>query len=625
MSRTSETLYGYTGKLLRVNLTSGAITEEMLSRQMLRDYIGGTGLGVRLMYDEVPPDTDPLGPDARLMFLTGPVTASRLGTAGRFQVVFLSPLTGILCDSSSGGHWGARLKQSGFDGLIIEGKAEHPVYLSIQNGKAEIRSAGHLWGKDAFEAQELIKAETSDAEPCVACIGPAGERLVLYAAIMNDAARTAARGGTGAVMGSKNLKAIAVTGNQPVSMANEGAFAKTALAINKLNATAEGIATLRELGTPRVMDNNWPLGDIPVKNWAVGSYEEICTHLGGKRMRDTILVKHNACHFCSIGCSRWVRITEGPYQMDAPGPEFETLGALGSICMVDDLNAVSYAAHLCNRYGLDTISCGTSIAFAMECFEKGLITCEQTGGIELTWGNKDAMIAMIDAIGKAEGFGAFLGLGTRKMAEILGNHSMDFAVQVKGLELPLHDPRAFFSWAASYATSPRGGCHLHGMSSIYENKPDPLPEWGLTGFYPRQSNEGKGKIAQLAQNWSHLLDSMVLCYFASFTLKPSDLAELLNTATGFGYTVDELNEIGDRINALYRSYNYRCGIRRSDDTLPARVLEPLAEGGTGGLVPDLPAQLDEFYRVREWEPDGRPSRDLLNRLGLEDVVGDLYR
>jgi aldehyde:ferredoxin oxidoreductase len=227
-------------------------------------------------------------------------------------------------------------------------------------------------------------------------------------------------------------------------MADPEGFKKKALEINRLNATAEGIATLRELGTPRVMDNNWPIGDIPVKNWSVGSYEEICTNLGGKRMRDTILVKHNACHYCTIGCSRWVKIKEGPYQMDAPGPEFETLGALGSICLIDDLNAVSYAAHLCNLYGLDTISCGTSIAFAMECFEKGLITCNDTGGIELTWGNKDAVITLIEAIAKAEGFGAFLGLGTRKMAHILGNQSIDFAVQVKGLELPLHDPRASF-------------------------------------------------------------------------------------------------------------------------------------------------------------------------------------
>jgi aldehyde:ferredoxin oxidoreductase len=624
MNSNKDRIHGYAGQILRVNLSTGQMSEEVPDRRLLREYIGGTGLGVRMMYDEVPPDIDPLGPDAKLMFLTGPVTATRLGTAGRYQICFLSPLTGILCDSSSGGHWGAGLKQAGYDILIIEGKAAQPVYLRIVNGTSEIRTASHLWGKDTFETQEHVLAETGNPNASVLCIGPAGENLVLYSSIMNDAARTAARGGTGAVMGSKNLKAIVVSGSQPVVMADPDGFTKTALAINKLNATAEGIATLRELGTPRVMDNNWPIGDIPVKNWSVGSYEQICTNLGGKRMRDTILVKHNACHFCGIGCSRWVKIAEGPYQMDAPGPEFETLGALGSICLIDDLNAVSYAAHLCNRYGLDTISCGTSIAFAMECFERGLLTCSDTGGIELTWGNKDAVIAAIELIAKAQGFGVFLGLGTRKMAEKIGHNTIDFAIQVKGLELPLHDPRAFFSWAASYATSPRGGCHLHGMSSVYEHKQDPIPEWGLTGFYPRQSNEGKGKIARLAQNWSQLLDSMVLCYFASFTLKPSDLAALLNTATDFDYTIEELNMIGDRINALYRAYNYRCGIRRSDDTLPARVLEPLAEGGTGGQVPDLQAQLAEFYTAREWELDGKPGYQSLLNLGLADVAGDLY-
>jgi aldehyde:ferredoxin oxidoreductase len=624
MAQSMLPLHAYSGQILRVNLSTGQISMESLDRQVLRDYIGGTGLGVHLMYAEVHPDTDPLGPDAKLMFLTGPITASRLGTAGRFQVCFLSPLTGILCDSSSGGHWGARLKQAGYDVLIIEGKADQPVYLNIENGEASLRAADQLWGKDTFETQELIQAQIGRPDTCVLCIGPAGEHLILYSSIMNDAARTAARGGTGALMGSKNLKAIAVSGNRTIEMADPEGFTRTALAINKQNATAEGIATLRELGTPRVMDNNWPLGDIPVKNWSVGSYEQICTSLGGKRMRDTILVKHNACHYCSIGCSRWVKITEGPYQMDAPGPEFETLGALGSICLIDDLNAVSYAAHLCNRYGLDTITCGTSIAFAMECYEKGLITREDTGGIELTWGNKDTVIAMIKAIAYAEGFGAFLGLGTRKMAQMIGNNSIDFAVQVKGLELPLHDPRAFFSWAASYATSPRGGCHLHGMSSIYEQKQDPLPEWGLTGFYPRQSNEGKGKMARVAQNWSQLLDSMVLCYFASFTLKPSDLAALLNSATGFNYSIEELNRIGDRINTLYRAYNYRCGIRRSDDTLPARVLEPLADGGTGGQVPDLEAQLAEFYAFRQWEADGKPAYQLLMDLGLDKVAADLY-
>jgi aldehyde:ferredoxin oxidoreductase len=615
---------GYTGKLLRVDLSQPKITEELIDPQLLRDYIGGAGLGTRLMYDEVPPETDPLSPEAKIIFTTGPVTATALGTAGRFEVSFKSPLTGILCDSSSGGHWGAEFKQSGYDVLILEGKSPDPVYLYIHDGESELRPAAHLTGKDAFDTIQLLQAEVSDSKARVLCVGPAAENGVLYSAMINDAGRAPGRGGTGVVMAVKNLKAIVVRGTQKVELADPKGYKSFALGINKLNATDNGIKDLRVFGTPEVMDNSWPVSDIPVKNWSVGSYEEICTSLGGKKMRDTILVEHVACHFCSIGCSRWVQIKEGDFQMDAPGPEYETLGALGSMCMVDDLEAVSYAAHLCNIYGMDTISCGSSIAFAMEAYEKGFITSADTGGIELKWGDKYALVKCVELIGRGEGFGKFLGLGTRKMAEAIGQSSIDFAVQVKGLELPMHDPRAFFSWASNYATSPRGGCHLHGMSAIYENKQDPIPEWGLSGYYPRHSNEGKAKIARLAQNWSHILDAMVLCYFASFTLKPSDLACLINLSTGMELTPQDLLVISDRINAVYRAYNYRCGIRRADDTLSKRSLTALENGGAAHQVPDLEFQLNEYYAQRGWEEDGKPSYETLIALDLADVARDLY-
>jgi aldehyde:ferredoxin oxidoreductase len=615
---------GYTGNLLRVDLTHGKITEELIDPQLMRDYIGGAGLGTRYMYDEVPPETDPLSPEAKIIITTGPVTATSLGTAGRYEVSFKSPLTGILCDSSSGGHWGAEFKQTGYDVLILEGKAPEPTYLYIKDGVSELRPAGHLVGKNAFEIIEGLQAEVEDEKARVLCVGPAAENGVLYSAMINDAGRAPGRGGTGVVMAVKNLKAIVVRGTQKVELADPEGYKKFAVGINKLNAKSDDITALRVFGTPEVMDNSWPVGDIPVKNWSVGSYEEICVNLGGKKMRDTMLVPHVACHYCSIGCSRWVKITEGDFQMDAPGPEYETLGALGSMCMVDDLEAVSYAAHLCNIYGMDTISCGSSIAFAMEAYEKGFITKEDTGGIELNWGDKYALVQCVELIARGEGFGKFLGLGTRKMAEAIGRGAIDFAVQVKGLELPMHDPRAFFSWASNYATSPRGGCHLHGMSAIYENKQDPIPEWGLTGYYPRHSNEGKAKITRMAQNWSHILDAMVLCYFASFTLKPSDLACLINLATGMELTPQDLLVIGDRSNALYRAYNYRCGIRRGDDTLSKRSLTALESGGAANQVPDLELQLNEYYAERKWEEDGKPSYESLIELGLADVARDLY-
>ena len=599
---------GYMGKILRVDLSRETVTEEKLDERMVKEYIGGSGLGLRLMYNEVPPQTDPLSVDAKIIIATGPVTASPLGTAGRFQVCFKSPLTGILCDSSSGGHWGAEFKQAGYDVLILEGKATHPVYLFIHDNQVEFRPAEAWWGKDTFTTISGLTNEVGDPKARVLCIGQAGENQVLYSAMVNDAGRTPARGGPGAVMGSKNLKAIVVRGTQKVELANPDGYKKFALSVNKLNATSDDVSNLRVFGTPEVMDNNWAVGDIPVKNWSVGSYEELTVSLGGKKMRDTILVPHVACHYCTIGCSRWVRIQEGDFKMDAPGPEYETLGALGSMCMVDDLNAVSYAAHLCNTYGLDTISCGSSIAFAMECFEKGYLTLEDTNGLDLTWGNKHSLVKAVQLIAMGEGIGKLLGLGTRKMAQIIGRDSLDFSVQVKGLELPMHDPRAFFSWASNYATSPRGGCHLHGMSAIYENKQDPIPEWGVTGYYPRHSNEGKGKLTRFAQDWAQILSSMVMCYFATFTLKPSDLGALIGYATGYEYTPEELVVIADRINALHRAYNYRCGMRRVDDRLPVRSLMPLETGGTGGAVPDLESQLDEYYHLLGLEPDGRPSR-----------------
>ena len=298
---------GYTGQLLRINLTHGTISNEILDPQLLKDYIGGTGLGVRLMYDEVPPDTDPLSEESKLFFLTGPVTATSFGTAGRFEVVFKSPLTKIMCDSSSGGFWGKELKQAGYDVLVLEGRAQKPVFLWINNGSVEIHSAEHLWGKDCYETIDAIRKDVSDAKASVLCIGQAGENLVSIACLINDEGRAVGRGGPGAVIGSKNLKAIAVRGTQPVQLADADGFRKLALSFNKLNATAEGIANLRTYGTAEVMDNSWPVSDIPVKNWSLGSKEELCVNLGGKKMKETMLVKHVGCYLCTIGCSRWVK------------------------------------------------------------------------------------------------------------------------------------------------------------------------------------------------------------------------------------------------------------------------------------------------------------------------------
>ncbi len=615
---------GYMGKILRVNLTERKATEEVLDPKLARDYIGGTGLGNRIIYKEVPPDTDPLSPESKIVFATGPVTGTNYPSGSRFQVCFKSPLTGILCDSSSGGYWGADLKRAGYDALIIEGAAASPAYLWIHNGKVEFRSANHLWGLDAMNVQDKIQREIGDERIRVAGIGPAGEKKVLLSCIINDEGRAPGRGGNGAILGAKKLKAIAVRGNLNIPLHDLETYNALCKRIAKDNATSPAVANMREYGTAQVLDNFWSIGDVPVKNWQVGLWEQGCKNLGGKKMKDTILVPHTACYRCTIGCSRWVKIEQGPYKMDGPGPEYETLGAFGTMCLIDNLNAVSYANDLCNRYGIDTISTGVAIAFGIEAFEKGFIKKEDTGGVVPKWGDEQAMIALVHQIGRREKLGELLGQGVRKAAEILGGDAWKFAVHVKGMESPMHDPRTFFSMGLSYAVGPRGACHLHGHSPLYEGSPDPLPEWGLKGTHPLFESAGKGKVAKLAQDYTAIVNSMVSCYFLTFILKPSDLAAVLTAATGTKYTAQNLLKTGERIMALHRAYNNLCGITRKDDVLAPRQLEATREGGNAGKVPDMELMLKEFYKESGWTPTGKPSRQTLESLGLKDVARDLY-
>jgi aldehyde:ferredoxin oxidoreductase len=615
---------GYTGTLLNVDLTTGAVQYEALDELIARQYLGGMGLGVRLAYDRLPPEIHPFDPQSLLIFTTGPLTATAFGTAGRYQVIFKSPLTGILCDSSSSGYWGATLKQSGYDGLIVSGKAEQPVYLYIDAQRASLHPAEHLWGRDPFQVEAMLKEEIGDPKASVITIGVGGERRVAYASILNDEGRTAGRGGGGAVMGAKNLKAVVVSGSKSFELADPEGYRLVARTLNRIAGSDPRFAGMRKYGTASGLDGFWPVSNVPTKNWQIGSYEEICTQLGGKHLNETILKKHPACYRCPITCARWMKIEDGPYKVNAPGPEYETLGALGSMTLVDDPKAVSYAGHLCNIYGIDTISTGSTIAFVMECLDRKLLSIQDLDGIQLTWGNAEALVAMVHKIGLAEGIGERLGRGVRSLAQEIGGGSEDFAVHVKGMEAPMHDPRARFAWATAFATGPRGACHLHGNTGIYEDRDDPIPEWGLVGRFPRHSDAGKAQIARLAQNWSAIISSLVICYFAAHTLNVTNLVELINHATSWDVNPNDLLLIGDRINNLFRAYNFRCGVRRADDTLPKRLLTPMAEGGAAGKVPDLEYQLDEFYRLRGWEADGKPSLETLQSLGLNFVVNDLY-
>lgn len=610
------TMFGYMGTLLRVNLSQKQITKEKLEPTVAKNYIGGAGLATRIIYDEVAPNIDPLGEQNKLIFMTGPLTGTAFPTTARYEVCTKSPLTNCWLDASSSGQWGAAFKRTGFDGVIIEGTSSKPVYLFITDDHAELKDAAHLWGQDAFGVQEAIRDELGDRRIKVTCIGPAGEKKVLLAGIINDEGRAAGRGGAGAVMGSKNLKAIAVRGTKRPQLAHNERFRKI---VKELVAEIRaGSVAFGKYGTAIILDNEWASGDIPVKNWQVGLWKEGCLKIGGQRMAETILKPHPPCLGCPIQCSRWIEIKDGHYKMEGPGPEYETLAAFGTMVLNDHLDSICYANDLCNRYGLDTISTGSSIAFAIEAYEKGILNREDTGGLELTWGDHETIIKVVKLIGERKGLGELLGQGVRKAAEKLGQGSEKFAVHVKGLEVPMHDPRAFFSMAVNYATSPRGACHLHGNPNLFERGSFKVPEAGLTHKQGRFDKEGKGLAAKVAQDVASIYNSMVMCCFVLPYMNLHMIAEVLNLVTGFDYDRVELLKAGERISNLQRLFNIHCGMQRADDILPPRLLEPVQEGGAAGKVPDLEYQLKEYYQARGWNADGKPTKEKLVELELEE-------
>ena len=613
-------MFGLMGKLLHIDLSSGSISEEALDPGLASDYIGGTGLGTRLLWDQLEPTTDPLGPDNVLAFMTGPLEGTTFPTSVRYEVCTKSPLTGGWLDASSGGEWAHYFKRTGYDGVIITGRAPQPVYLWITEGHAEIRDAGQLWGLDSFETQERIRDDLGEKRARVLCIGPAGEKQVLISAVMNDEGRAAGRGGAGAVMGSKNLKAIATFGRLPVAVAADEMFKATVKQINAGLAASPIHAGMTRYGTAGALDTGWASGDVPVRNWHDGIWKEGSQAIGGKRLAETYLVQHPACMSCTIRCARWVEVPAGRYALNGPGPEYETLAMLGTNLMNDNLEALLWINDRANRLGLDTISLGSAIGWAMEAWEKGYLTHADTGGLDLSWGNVDSIVTLVEQVGSASGLGKLLGQGVRRAAAEVGGETADFACHVKGMEVPAHDPRAFFSLAVSYATSPRGACHLHGMPMMYEQGLV-MPEAGITYKQGRFDPRGKGLAAKVAQDWAEVVDSMVICTFASMALQPMHAAGVLQMVTGIPYTAAGILAAGERAVNLQRLFNLRAGWRRADDRLPKRLLEPTADGGHAGRVPDLESQLEEYYALRGWDREGVPTPATLERLGLAFAEG----
>lgn len=612
---------GYIGNILRIDLTTGDVKEEKLNEKVARKYIGGSGLGAKILFEETDEKTDPLGADNVLIFMTGPLTGTIVPTSGRHAVVAKSPLTGIWGEGDVGGHWGIGLKKAGYDGIIIKGKSPKPVYLWINDGNVEIRDAAHLWGKDTFETDKLVKEETNE-KAVVSAIGQAGENLVKIASIMTDGldARAVGRSGLGAVMGSKNLKAIAVYGNRKIEVAQKDKLKQlTKKLAPEMLKKAKG---MHDYGTAGGLITMEYVGDLPIRNWTQGKWEEGANEISGQKMAETILTRNYYCGSCVIGCGRTVKLDSGDYAgVEQAGPEYETLASLGALCLVDDLNAIALANEWCNRYGIDTISTGGVIAFAMEAYEHGLITKEDTGGMEINWGDSDVMLELIHRIAHRKGIGDLLAEGVKKAADKIGGIAPEFAIHSKGLEFPAHDPRAYNSIAVGYATSNRGACHLQAFSHGFE-KGLTMPEVGYPESRDRFEVDGKGVMTAKAQNLMCMFDSIKMCKFSLFGgITITDMVNFLNYVTGWDMDIDEFMQAGERMFNLKRLYNVRCGISRKDDTIPGRILtHKRKEGGAAENLPPLGRMLSEYYDYRGWTQEGIPKKEKLIKLGLEEYI-----
>jgi aldehyde:ferredoxin oxidoreductase len=594
------------GKILRVNLTEGTIAVEDLSPELARNYIGARGLGTKILYDESPASVDPLGPENKLIFAAGPLTGTYATCGGRYNVVTRAPLTGFIAASNSGGYWPAELKFAGFDAIIVEGKAPQPVYLWIKNGRAELRPAESVWGKDTAETTDMIVSET-DPDAKVACIGPAGERLVLFACVVNDKGRAAGRSGVGAVMGSKNLKAIAVRGTRDVRVADPERFRKAVLdSLAKIKAHPVTSGGLPTYGTAVLVNVINQHGAFPTRNFQQGVFEG-AEKISGETLAETLLVRKRACFGCPIACGRPSVVPGGKYKGAGEGPEYETAWALGAACGVDNLEAVTKANYICNELGLDPITMGSTIACAMELFERGYLS-QETAGMPIRFGDADAMVGLTRMTGYREGIGDLLASGSFRLASEFGHPEL--SMSAKKQEYPAYDPRGAKGVGLNYATSNRGGCHVRGYTISPEilgvpEKIDPLTE------------EGKPAWVKAFQDVTALVDSAGICLFTTFALGAPDVASMLESATGVPFSTEDAVNAGERIWNLERLYNIREGLTREEDTLASRLLsEPMPEGPAKGQVVALDGMLSEYYRLRGWDPEGRPTPETLARLGL---------
>ncbi|RME43205.1 MAG: aldehyde:ferredoxin oxidoreductase [Chloroflexi bacterium] len=614
--------YGYHGKILHVDLSNGHITVEEPDETFYRKYIGGSAMGAYYLLRNTPPGTDPLAPENTLCLMLGPATGTGIAGQSRVTATAKSPLTGLIGDSQGGGFWPAQFKHAGFDGIVLYGKAERPVYLWIHDGEAELRDASHLWGKFTADVEDIIRYELGDKRIEVLQCGPAGEKGVHFAALISYANRANGRTGMGAVMGAKNLKAIAVRGSQRPRTADPALFKSLA----KWGAShVETEASWGVLGTPGGTGSQSRVGGLPTYNWQSGTFAEVDA-IDGELLYDTILKERDTCYACAIRCKRVVEVTEGTYLVHPRygGPEYETIAMFGSCCGVSDLAAISYANQLCNMYGMDTISCGGTVAWAMECFEQGLLSPKETGGIELRFGNADALVEIVEQIGKGEGLGRVLGMGSAAAAEQMGI-GKELVVAVKKQELPAHMPQVKRSLGLIYAVNPFGADHMSSdHDSNYETFNRRLSEYGLIEPQPATAlNAEKVRFAYYTQLVYSFMDSACLC---SFVWGPSwqlynarQLEDMMQAVTGWDMTLWEIMKIGERRLNLLRVFNAREGVGREEDTVPAKLTRALRGGKSDGLSvsnEEIEAAKDLYFQMAGWDENGRPTRAKLEELGL---------
>jgi aldehyde:ferredoxin oxidoreductase len=605
-------------KILVVNLTEQTHHDEQINQNLARDYIGGSGLAARMLYETLTPDIDPLGPGNPLFFLTGPIVGTSMPSAGRCSVSARSPLTGLWGESNTGGFIGPEMRFAGYDGVLLRGASDTPCWISVIDGEVEIHQAEEIWGQDTYQTQDSIREILADPKVRVACIGPAGENQVKMAGIINDHGRAAGRTGMGAVMGSKNLKAIAFRGSGKVPLADLEQFKKIVAEIQGIVKEDIAAEALRLAGTAGYVDMGFMFGDMPAGYYQVGEWEG-SSQLSGVRMAEEFLNRGMACYRCPIVCGRETRTVK--YKLDVvDGPEFETVAAFGSLALVDDLEGVIYAGHLCNLYGLDTISTGSTIALACDLFKKGLIKPEDTGGLAIRFGDVQMSHHLIELIAHRQGFGDLLAEGSAALAAHFGVPEM--AATVRKLEIPMHDVRAFSGMAPVYALSPRGACHLQGDMYGVDTGQGPATELGIIPGDRFENSEEKGAITARAQAWRSIYNALIVCHF----MNPgaSQIQKALTAATGWEYSLEDLLLAGKRIFTIKRMLNIRLGSSAEDDRLPEFMLKSFPAGGTTGFVPDLKILLKGAYSEHGWDPiNGLPTTDTLKAYGLEFTIPDL--